>query len=134
MPMSVERFAASVAGADALWEVVGDPARIPEWTDADRVEVLDEPVPGARVAVHRRERRTDWRLLTYGARAWEIERHGRVGWIGLGAKVVDEGERARLVLVGSLEPAGSRWRARVVELPRIGAMLDRWACAAVDLA
>ena len=134
MPMSVERFAASVAGADALWAVVGDPVRIPEWTDADSVDVLGEAAPGTRVAIRLGERRTDWRLLTVGDRAWEIERHGRVGWIGLGAKVVDEGERARLVLVGSLEPAGSRWRARVVELPRIGAMLDRWACAAVDLA
>ena len=134
MPMSVERFAATSSGAEALWAVVGDPARIPEWTDADRVEVIGDVQAGARVAIVMGERRTDWRLLTFTDRTWEIERQGRLGWVGLGARVVDEGERARLVLVGSLDPSASRWRARVVELPRMGAMLDRWATAAVDLA
>ena len=134
--MRVERFAATSAGADALWAVVGDPERIPDWTDADSVELVGEAVAGGRVAVRVGDRRTDWRLLTYADRTWEIERHGRIGWIGLGARVVDEGGRARLVLVGSLDPSASasRWRARVVELPRIGAMLDRWASAAVGLA
>jgi uncharacterized protein YndB with AHSA1/START domain len=70
------------AGADALWPLVSDPARLPEWfAFAERVEVLEGPDgPGQRRRQHgrwgKRESQVDQRITRWEpphALAWTHE-------------------------------------------------------------
>jgi uncharacterized protein YndB with AHSA1/START domain len=53
MPIEVQELRTVAAAPDALWPLVSDPARLPEWfTFAERVEVLDGEGVGQRRRQH----------------------------------------------------------------------------------
>lgn len=133
-PLRVERFAACAASVEELWALVGDLTRLDEWTDAALVTAPPRWHEGAAATIALAGREHTWRVLTLRERTWELVAELEQGRVGAGCHVVDEGARTRLVLVATLAPAGSRWKARTVELPAMARRLERWAAAAVRLA
>lgn len=133
-PLRVERYAACAASVAELWALVGDLARLDEWTDATLVAAPPRWQEGAAATIALDGRERTWRVLTLRERTWELAAELEQGRVGAGCHVVGEGARTRLVLVATLAPAGSRWKARTVELPAMARRLERWAAAAVRVA
>lgn len=135
MTISFELFATGAVSADALWAVVSDPARLPEWTDASVASGPDRPLAeGDTVAVTVDGRPSDWTVITAADRLVELRGTVPDGVLGFGARVVPDPRGSRLILACSLEPAGSRMRARLLTVPRLRSRCDRWAAAALHVA
>ena len=131
-----EVFAASNLPPDEVWAVVGNPRRLPEWTDADRVERVEpEPVDVGSVIVTRDgDRALHWEVVTYANRTIEVVADTPRGRLGLGARVVRDGTGSRIVLAGVLGPSGSAVAARIFHVPALRRRFDRWSQAALELA
>jgi hypothetical protein len=134
MTLGFEMFATTGASSDALWAVVGDPARLPEWTDVEHVDGAGPVEEGGTFTTTVEGRDLTWTVLTAGDRIWEARTVVDSGALGLGARVVADARGSRLVLAGTLEPSGSRLRARLVTLPRLRSRCDRWSARALKLA
>ncbi len=132
----MELFAVGGASPESVWELVSDPWRVAEWTDADRVEAV-EPAPlreGTVISIHHRGRTIDWRVVTLADRTIEVVADTPRGRLGLGVGVIAQQTGTRLVLVGVLRPSGSPLRARLVDIPRLRRRFDRWSRSALQLA
>ena len=105
MGLSVEQYAEFVAPATRLWSIIAVPARLPEWTDARRVEVLGpspdassdaQPSdaaevtwsPGMRVVVDERDT-TTWQVISLGQRVVEASAATPCGQLGIGVRVIE---------------------------------------------
>ena len=136
MRFAFEIFAAGNAPPDAVWEVVGNPRRLPEWTDADRV-IRVEPEPmevGAIIATEDRGRVLTWKVVTFGNRTLEAVTDVPRGRLGLGVRVVRDGAGSRIVLAGVLRSSRNPLRAGLVDVPALRRRFDRWSRAALDVA
>jgi hypothetical protein len=136
MTLRFELFAAGRASPEALWALVGVPARLPEWTDAESVAGAPTGLEeGAEfVTVEAGGRRLAWRIITADQRLWEAATATPRGHVQLGLRVVRQTGGSRLVLAGALTPAGTRWRARLLDVPSLRGRMDRWAARAMELA
>lgn len=131
--LQFEVFSSVPSEPERLWEVVGDPDRLPEWTDVDHLAVAPEPpvAVGSRFETVADQRHLTWVVITCEDGLWEAKTdESECGRLGIGARVAPDPVGARLVLAGMLEPAGSMLRARLVDVPRLRARLDRWSTAA----
>lgn len=138
MVVRVELFATGNAPPEDTWAVVGDPRRLPEWTDAERVERI-EPEPatvGTEIVVAEDGRTRLWRVVTVEPRLLEVSTQTARGPLDIGVRVVRERSGSRLVLAGAYRPAGfpQRLRARVVDAPALRRRFDRWSQSALRLA
>lgn len=131
--LQFEVFATVPGDAAAVWALVSDPARLPEWTDAE--DVPEAPAPplalGSRFATVDGDRRLEWVVITSEPYLLEAKTdQSACGRLGFGVRVSDDPHGTRLVLAGLLDPAVLGLRARMVDVPRLRARLDRWADAA----
>ena len=140
MSLDAEQYAEYLVPADALWEVVGDPRRLPEWTGLSaplRISAgsgPDEPL-GAWEAdvlarVHDGEAVRQLRVITARRGVVEVTTDTGCGRVGIGVRVVGEANRpgtSRLVVAGQLDPSRGALRARTLDLPRLRRRFDAWA-------
>jgi hypothetical protein len=134
--LQFELFASVPCPPEKLWDLVGDPDRLWEWTDAEALAVRPEPpvAVGSRFATVEAGRRLGWVVITCEDHLWEAKTDdSHCGRLGIGVRVAPDAHGSRLVLAGMLEPAGSLLRARLVDVPRLRARLDRWSAAATGL-
>lgn len=138
MSVHVELYATGNAAPEHAWAVVSDPWRLPEWTDADRVERV-EPHPvevGTELVVVHDGDRQLWRIVTTEPRLLEATADTARGRLGIGVRVVRERDGSRLVLAGAFHPHGAmqKLRVRALDAPALRRRFDRWSRAALDLA
>jgi hypothetical protein len=134
-----ELFAAGTAKPETLWALVGDPRRLPEWTDAEAVEAAPEPplAAGATFTTVTGGQRLEWTLFTVEQRLVEAAADTPLGRVAFGARVVRQTGGARLVLAGAVDPPpglAARLRARLVTVPALRSRLDRWSHQALRVA
>lgn len=137
MDARFELYATGGAAPEHLWAVVGDPHRLPEWTDVDAVEqVHPHPVEaGTEVVVVMGGRQLAWQVVT--AESWLLEatteQDGTRFHVGL--RVVREPRGSRLVVAVALGAGGSRaWRLRLFDAPALRRRFDRWTQRALAVA
>lgn len=131
--LQFELFSSVPCQPERLWELVGDPARLPEWTDVDELQQPPEPpvAVGSRFTTLDAGRQLAWVVITCEEHLWEAKTDDSAcGRLGIGVRVAPDTHGSRLVLAAMLEPAASTLRARLVEVPRLRARLDRWSAAA----
>lgn len=131
--LQFELFASVPCPPEQLWELVGDPDRLPEWTDAEELTLRPEPplAVGSRFTTVDGHHRLAWVVITCEDHLWEAKTDDSAcGRLGVGVRVAPDPHGSRLVLAGMLEPAGSMLRARLVDVPRLRTRLDRWSAAA----
>ena len=136
-PVRWELFATGTAPPEATWAVVGDLARLPEWTDADTVEAPSSPLAvGLEFVTAVGGERLRWRVTTVEPRLLEATTDTARGRLGIGVRVAADPRGTRLVLAGGLDVDGAaaRWRARLVDVPALRRRFDRWTAAALRLA
>ena len=135
--LTIDQYAEFVASADQLWSIIGEPRRLPEWTDVVSVrnaDALDGWEAATTVTVREREE-TTWQVISLGQRVVEVSGATSCGQLGIGVRVIalrapdagTTGPGCRVVFVGRLEPSGSEIRARLRDLPALRRRFDRWA-------
>jgi len=133
-----EVYAAGAADPAAVWALVSDLARLPDWTDADAVEDLpDEPARvGTTFATRVGRRRVDWRVRTLDRRLVEAAAFLPGGVLGVGAGVFPDPLGSRLVLAGAFAPTSRAARLRYGLLggPDLRRRFDRWGPRALRAA
>lgn len=138
MSLRVEIYATANTPPDDLWAVVGDPWRLPEWTDVHDVERVDpDPVEvGAEIVVVADGQRRRCTVVTAAPRLLEVTTSTARGPVGIGARVIRDRAGSRLVLAGAFSPAGAvqRLRVRAVDAPALRRRFDRWSRRALELA
>lgn len=138
MTTRFELFATAPVDAEATWAVVGDPWRLPEWTDATAVVSVDpEPLEvGSELVLAVGEQRQRWRVTTVEATLWEAMTELGRRRVGIGVRVVRELDGTRLVLAGAVRSAGRApaLRERLWLAPALRRRFDRWAPAALRAA
>ncbi|MEX2100873.1 MAG: SRPBCC family protein [Acidimicrobiia bacterium] len=137
MSVRYELFAAGSASPDDLWGLVGEPRRLPEWTDVRQVEVGAEPlVVGTAVTVREDSQTLHFTVTTLEERLIEGIADTERGRIGIGIRVVRDPLGSRLILAGFHEPAGAldRWRVRLATAPAVRRRFDTWAERALEVA
>lgn len=136
-PLQFEMFATARTAPEVLWEVVGEPLRLPEWTDADEV-VQPPPRPievGGRFVTRDGDRELEWVVITAAPRLLEVKTDAcPAGRLGLGVHVQPDSLGARLIVAGMLDPRGRRLRARTVDLPALRRRCERWSDQALRIA
>ncbi len=135
-PIRTELYAVSTASTDDLWAVVGDPWRLSEWTDAERVEsVTPDPVElGTEIVTLEEGAVRTWRVVTKQNRLLEIATDVDNGRLTVGFRVVRDTRGSRLIMATGLDPTVKIGpvRTRAVELPALRRRLDRWSAAALQ--
>lgn len=138
MPVRVELFATGKAPPEDAWAIVGDLRRLPEWTEAERIErIAPEPVEiGTEIVITAQGHSRLWRVLTVEPRLLEVRTETARGPLEIGARVIRERSGSRLVLAGAYRPGSTRQalRARALDAPALRRRFDRWSRAALDLA
>lgn len=138
MTVHVELYATATTPPEHVWAVVGDPRRLPEWTDVDGVERVEPDAVdvGTEFVTVAEGQRRRWRVVTADARLLEATTNTALGPLGVGVRVVRDPLGARLILAASFEPAGRvrRLRARLVDAPGLRRRFDRWTRAALRVA
>ncbi len=132
--ISAELYQVSGRTPEQLWEVVGDPWRLAEWTDAERVDSV-EPQPvtvGTRITTSQDGGERVWRVITVEPRLLEMTAETNRGTLGVGIRVVRDPLGSRLIMAAQL--AASGLRAQMVDGPALRRSLDRWCSAAVRVA
>ena len=133
--LQLEVFAAAPVPPAALWALVGDLARLPEWTSATTVADLPaEPALGATFTTRQDGETLVWTLITVEPQLLEAKADTACGRVGIGARVVPDPAGSRLILAGMLRPTVGAVRARLVEGPRLRRRFDEWCAAAVRIA
>lgn len=135
MTVHFELFATGDATPEATWALVGDPHRLPVWTDVERVErVAPDPVEvGTELAVVADGRRWVWQVVTADARLLEATTETSHGRLGIGLRVAHDPVGARLVVACAYEPVGglAAVRVRFFHAPALRRRFDRWIHAAL---
>lgn len=135
MTVRFELFAAGPARPEDVWALVGDLCRLPEWTDAERVEVHgDRPdEAGGEVTTAEGDRRLDWTVTTRQRRLVELSTTMPRGRLGLGARVLPDplGSRVVLACAFDADTRASRFRFWLIDGPALRRRFDRWASSAV---
>ena len=139
MTVRFEMFATGQVSTDALWDVVGDPWRLAEWTDVESVaHVRGEPVRvGTTVETVEAGTMRVWEVVTLESRLIEMRTSTERGGVAVGFRVVrDARGGSRLVLAAGLDPAGAggRVRARLFDGPALQRRMDRWSANAFRVA
>ena len=139
MTVRFEMFATGGASTDTLWSVVGDPWRLPEWTDVESVANVTPDPPQVGTTVETVEAGTTrmWEIFTLSSRLIEMRTQTERGGIAVGFRVVrDARGGSRLVLAAGLEPSGvaGTVRARLLDVPALQRRMDRWAANALRVA
>lgn len=124
---------------ERLWEVVGDPWRLAEWTDVESVADVspDPPVVGTRVTTVEGGTTRSWEIVTLEARLLELSTTTERGTVGIGCRVVrDARGGSRLVLAAGVEVDGFAGdvRARLLDAPSLRRRMDRWSAEALRVA
>jgi len=134
MAVSAELYQVSGRSPEQLWQVVGDPWRLAEWTDAERVDSV-EPQPvtvGTRITTAQDGDERVWRVITVEPRLLEMTAETNRGLLGVGIRVVRDPLGSRLIMAAQLAATGLR--AQMVDGPALRRSLDRWCSAAVRVA
>lgn len=131
MTVRFEVYALGRGDPDEVWDLVSDLRRLPEWTDADRVEDL-APGPvavGTTFATRVAGRRLDWRIRTLDRRLIEAATFLPAGVMGIGVRVLADAAGSRMVLAGAFAPADRRSALRFSLLggPDLRRRFDRWS-------
>lgn len=133
--LEFELFAASPTSPEALWALVGELGRLPEWTDATGcADLPSEPREGATFVTLHGDQRLEWTLITAEPRLLEAKADTACGRLGIGVRVAPDPHGSRLVLAGALKPSVGALRARTIELPRLRRRFDDWSTRAVKVA
>jgi hypothetical protein len=135
----IELYATGSAAPAAVWALVGNPCRLPEWTDAEHVEDLsaETPAVGMTFVTVAAGQRLSWRLVTAEDRTLEAVAAAPFGELAVGVRAaMTQGGGTRLVLVAHLDhPGGLRGlRIRLGLGATLRRRMDRWAHAALRLA
>jgi len=136
----LETFTTSVnVSTDALWAVVGDLWRLPEWTDVESVADVDPdpPVVGTQVETVEAGTMRRWRVVTWERRLFEITTTTERGGFSVGCRVVrDARGGSRLVLATQADTPGfaGALRGQLFTAPSLRRRMDRWAAAAMRVA
>lgn len=139
MVVRFEMFQTGQVAPDQLWNVVGDPWRLAEWTDVESVaDVRPEPAAvGSEVTTVEAGTTRTWRILTLDARLLEMTTATEHGEVAFGCRVV-RGSRggSRLVLAAGLQAHGlaARLRTKLLAVPSLRRRMDRWAHEALRVA
>lgn len=136
--ITFEQFALGVMPPERLWSVVGDPWRLPEWTDVERITaVAPEPVAvGSMISAVDGGRSRDWRVVTAEDRLLELVTEVDSGRIGLGVRVLPDPDGARMVLACAYRGRDS-WaevRFRLFGASGVRRRFDRWSAQALRVA
>lgn len=138
MTVRFELFAAGRARPEDVWALVGDLHRLPEWTDAERVEVRDDrpDQAGGEIVTAEGDRRLDWTVTTRQRRLVELSTTLPRGRLGLGVRVLPDPLGSRVVLACAFEPStrAARFRFLLLDGPALRRRFDRWASSAVRAA
>ena len=135
MDIRFDLFATAGVAPDALWGVVGDPWRLPEWTDVESVAAVDPEPPrvGTRIETVEAGTTRTWEITTLESRLIEMRTQTERGDIGIGCRVIrDARGGSRIVLAAGLEHGGVR--ARLFDVPSLRRRMDRWAHNALRVA
>ena len=135
MPIRFDMFATGRVSTDALWAIVGDPWRLPDWTDVESVASVDPDPPrvGTRIETVEAGTTRVWRITTGESRLLEMTTSTERGEVGIGCRVVrDARGGSRIVLAAGLEGGGIR--ARLFDVPSLRRRMDRWAHNALRVA
>lgn len=135
----MELFQSANVDPAAVWQVVGNPWRLAEWTDVEAVaDVRDEPVAvGTQVETVEGGTTRVWHVVTMEDRLLEMVTQTERGTMAFGCRAVrDTRGGTRLVLAARLEPDGrwNRWRAHLLSAPRLRRRMDGWAIDALRVA
>lgn len=142
----LEIYARGPAEPDLVWALVGDPRRLPGWTDVTVVEGLAPGGPvveGDRFTTVEGGTRRAWRVVTRTDQLLEVDTRLPWGALGLGVRVVGDprAPRAdparpgtRVVLAAAFLPRSGTGRLRWLALgaPAVRRRFDRWSRDAVN--
>lgn len=131
----LEVFATGRAQPDEVWALVGNPRRLPEWTDVTAVEKVEpEPIEiGSRLLVAHSDATQMWEVTTFQPRLLEAVTTLERGRLGIGVRVATDPLGSRLVLAAAYAPADrmAGLRFALAGGPRLRHRFDRWSQAAV---
>lgn len=135
----MEMFQSASVEPAAVWDVVGDPWRLAEWTDVESVaDVRGEPAAvGTEIETVEAGTMRLWRITTLENRLLEMTTTTERGRMTFGCRAVrDARGGTRLVLAARLDPdgLGNRLRALLVSGPRLRRQMDQWADNALRVA
>lgn len=135
MTTRVEIFAIGQAQPDEVWALVGNPRRLPEWTDVESVEQVDpEPVVvGSQLVVRHDGQTRSWEVTTFRPRLLEAVTALPRGRLGIGVRVLTDPIGSRVVLAGAFARADrlSGLGFLLVGRPRLRRRFDQWSQQAV---
>ena len=128
-------FASASVASEALWGVVGDPWRLPEWTDVESVANVrpEPPQVGTEIDTVEAGTMRRWRIVTRESRLFEMTTTTERGDLSIGCRVVrDNRGGSRIILAAGLERTGLR--TRLFDVPSLRRRMDRWAHNALRIA
>lgn len=102
---SLELYAVGVAPPEQVWALVGDPRRLPEWTDADSAEASGPVAVGTVFTTRDGGRVFEWRVTTAEQRLIEAVTTLPRGELGIGVRVARDPYGSRLILAAGFTPA-----------------------------
>lgn len=136
MTRRLEIFAAGWAKPDDVWALVGNPRRLPEWTDVEAVEKVDpEPVEvGSQLVLRHGGQAQTWEVTTFRPRLLEAVTVLPAGRLGVGVRVLTDPMGSRVVLAAAFAPADrlASLRFLVAGRSRMRRMFDQWSQGAVQ--
>jgi len=130
---SLELYAVGVTPPEQVWALVGDPRRLPEWTDADSAEVSGPVAVGTVLTTRDRERVLEWRITTAQERLIEAVATLPRGELGIGVRVTRDPYGSRLIMAAGFTPAdrGAALGWLLLGGPAMRRRFDRWSRAAL---
>lgn len=135
MATRFEMFATGSVPIDAVWAVVGDPWRLPEWTDVESVAHVrpDPPQVGTQIETVEAGTMRVWRVITRESRLFEMTTTTERGDVSIGCRVVrDSRGGSRIILAAALDGGGLR--TRLLDVPSLRRRMERWANSALRVA
>lgn len=130
-----EMFATAAVATDAVWAVVGDPWRLPDWTDVESVAHVrpEPPQVGTEIETVEAGTMRTWRIVTFEPRLLEMTTTTERGGLSIGCRVVrDARGGSRIILAAGLERGGLR--TRLLDVPSLRRRMDRMAHDALRVA
>jgi len=130
---SLEQYAVASAPPEEIWGLVGDPRRLPEWTDATSVELSAAVAVGTVLTTRDGKRVLEWRITTAEQRLLEAVTTLPRGELGIGVRVVRDPNGSRLILAAGFTP-GDRFSDLgwlLLGGPAVRRRFERWTRAAL---